>query len=44
MSGDRPEPPAGDVDPPANRRVFAQVLFLEAAILVALWLIGRLFS
>jgi hypothetical protein len=36
--------PSDDLDPPPPRRAYLGVLALEAAIIVVLWLIGRLYS
>jgi hypothetical protein len=36
--------PADDIDPPPPRRTYLGVLILEAAIIVVLWLIGRIYS
>jgi hypothetical protein len=33
-----------ELDPPPPRRTYAGVLALEAAIIVVLWLIGRIYS
>jgi len=36
--------PAEDIDPPPPTRSYVGVLLLEAAIIVVLWLIGRIYS
>jgi hypothetical protein len=36
--------PADDLDPPPPRRTYIAVLILEVAIIVVLWLIGRIYS
>jgi len=35
---------AEDLDPPPPTRAYVGILALEAAIIVALWLIGRMYS
>jgi hypothetical protein len=36
--------PSDEIDPPPPTRVYVGVLVLEAAIIVVLWLIGRIYS
>jgi hypothetical protein len=36
--------PPDEIDPPPPTRTYAGVLVLEAAIIVVLWLIGRIYS
>jgi hypothetical protein len=35
---------ADDIDPPPPTRTYLGILVLEAAIIVVLWLIGRIYS
>ena len=36
--------PNDEIDPPPPTRTYVSVLALEAAIIVVLWLIGRIYS